>query len=168
MQDRPVDERAWIALGANLGDREAALDGAVRELASAPDVRVLRVSPWIETDPVGGPVGQGRYLNGVLEARVAVGARALLDLLQRIEGEFGRDRSREVRNGPRTLDLDLLLYGTARLREPGLVVPHPRLEERRFVLEPLVALEPDLVLPSGRTARGALANLPAPARIGMR
>ena len=125
----------------------------------AAGIEVRRVSAWIETEPVGGPAGQGRYLNGVLEASVTLGARELLGLLAELETAAGRDRSREERNGPRTLDLDLLLFGDEAIADPDLVVPHPRLEERVFVLQPLASLAPDQRLPSGRTATERLSEL---------
>lgn len=154
--------RAWVALGSNLGDRRASLEGAVEALRAADEVEVLRVSPWLETDPVGGPAGQGRYLNGCLELATTLEAPTLLWLLARIETQFGRERAREVPQGPRTLDLDLLLYDGLVLATPELVLPHPRMEERLFVLEPLLALEPELVLPrSGRTVRARVAELRA-------
>ena len=115
---------------------------------------------------MGGPEGQPDYLNGCLEGRTTLDPRTFLWLLQRLESQFGRDRAREVRNGPRTLDLDLLLYGELELRSPEVVLPHPRLEERLFVLEPLNALAPDLRLPSGRLVRERLAELrPGPGRV---
>ena len=138
---------AWVALGSNLGDREAALAGALEALSTADGVEVVRVSAWHVTRPVGGPPGQGDYLNGVLEARTTLTPEDLLWLLQRVETQFGRDRAREVPNGPRTLDLDLLLYGREHIERAGLVVPHPRMEARLFVLEPLAELAPELVLP---------------------
>lgn len=151
---------AWVALGSNLGDRRANLEGAVEGLRNAEDVEVLRVSPWFETRAEGGPVGQPDFLNGCLEARTSLDARTFLWLLQRLETQFGRDRSREVRNGPRPLDLDLLLYGDEVAEGPDLVLPHPRFEERVFVLEPMQALAPELRLPrSGRLVRERLAEL---------
>jgi 2-amino-4-hydroxy-6-hydroxymethyldihydropteridine diphosphokinase len=156
--------RAWVALGSNLGSRRAHLDGAVAALTRARGVRVVRSSGWVETEPQGGPVGQGRYLNGVVELETTLGARELLDLLLAIEREAGRVRGE--RNGPRTLDLDLLFFGDAAIDEPDLIVPHPRLEEREFVLEPLAQLEPGRVLPRSRvTVRERLAELRAGARI---
>jgi 2-amino-4-hydroxy-6-hydroxymethyldihydropteridine diphosphokinase len=144
----------WVALGSNLGDRRAALEGTVAALTHADEVEVVRVSSWHATAPEGGPSGQGEYLNGVLEARTTLAPDDFLWLLQRIETQFGRDRAREVRFGPRTLDLDLLLYGSEVLARPGLVVPHPRLAERLFVLAPLAELAPELVLPGhGVTVR---------------
>lgn len=152
--------RAFVALGANLGDRRAALRGAVEALERTPGIRVVACSPWIETEPVGGPPGQPRFLNGAAELRTELGARALLGRLQAIERAFGRDRSVGP-NGPRTLDLDLLLFGAERHDEADLTVPHPGLEQRDFVLGPLCRIAPDLVLPSGRTVRERLAELRA-------
>jgi 2-amino-4-hydroxy-6-hydroxymethyldihydropteridine diphosphokinase len=152
----------WVALGSNLGDRRAALEGALEALRNADGVEVVRVSSWRATAPEGGPEGQGEYLNGVREARTTLAAEDFLWLLQRIETQFGRERAREVRNGPRTLDLDLLLYGADSIDRPGLVVPHPRLEERLFVLEPLAELAPELVLGAcGRTVRERIRELRA-------
>jgi len=149
-----------VALGSNLGDRRAHLDGAVAALAVADGVRVLRVSPWVETRAEGGPAGQPDFLNGCLEAETTLSPADFLWLLQRVETQFGRDRRREVPQGPRTLDLDLLFYGDETIARPGLVVPHPRLEERVFVLEPLSALVPERVLARcGRTVRERLGEL---------
>ena len=154
--------RAWVALGSNLGDRRATLEGAVEALRCADEVQVLRVSPWVETAPVGGPPGQGLYLNGCLEAETTLDARTFHWLLARVESQFGRDRSREPVHGPRTLDLDLLLFGELVLPGPDLVLPHPRMEERLFVLEPLCALAPELLLPrTRRTVRERVAELRA-------
>jgi pantoate--beta-alanine ligase len=151
-----------IALGSNLGDREAALERAVAALRAAPELDVTAVSPWIETAPVGGPPGQPPFLSGALLARARLAARELLALLLRIEREHGRDRRAEARHGPRTLDLDLLLFDELALDEPGLVLPHPGLEERVFVLEPLARIAPGLRLPrSGRTVAERLAELRA-------
>ena len=130
---------AHIALGSNLGDRAATLFAALRDLDASPGIDVARVSQLIETAPEG-PPGQGPYLNGAAELRTVLSARALLDRLVEIELRHGRDRVSGVRNGPRTLDLDLLLYGAAVIDEPGLVVPHPRMHLRRFVLEPLAEI----------------------------
>jgi len=158
----PDPPRVLVALGSNLGDRQANLEGAVQVLSAAHGVRVLAVSPWIETRAEGGPDGQPDFLNGCLEAETTLAPAAFHALLQRIEARFGRAREREVANGPRTLDLDLLFYGDEEIREPGLIVPHPRLEQRTFVLEPLCALRPERKLPRcGRTARERLAELRA-------
>lgn len=136
---------AWIALGSNLGERRATLDAAVDALRDSQGVEVHEVSDWIETEPVGGPAGQGPFLNGVLRCETTLSPRELLTLLQAIEERFGRERT--VANGPRTLDLDLLTYEDRELEEPDLVLPHPRLAERVFVLEPLRQLDPDWRIP---------------------
>jgi 2-amino-4-hydroxy-6-hydroxymethyldihydropteridine diphosphokinase len=139
--------RAAIALGSNLGDRLATINAALTEIAAIAGVRVAAVSPIIETPPFG-PVSQGPYLNGACIVQTSLSARSLLDALHAIEHAHGRDRGSEVRWGPRTLDLDLLLYGDAVLGEPGLCVPHPRIQERLFVLEPLAAIAPDMRVPT--------------------
>jgi 2-amino-4-hydroxy-6-hydroxymethyldihydropteridine diphosphokinase len=144
---------AYIGLGANLGDREENLRAALERLA---ELGPLRVSSFRETDPVG-VTDQPRFVNAVAELETGLGARDLLERLLEIERQLGRDRSGEERWGPRTIDLDLLLYGGDVIDEPGLSVPHPRLAERRFVLEPLHELNPGLVLPDGRAVGGLLA-----------
>lgn len=150
--------RAWIALGSNVGDRRAHLERALVGLARTPSTRLLRSSRWIETAPVGGPAGQGPYLNGVAELETELGPRELLERLQSLERDAGRLRT--VEGAPRTLDLDLLLHGETRVDEPDLVLPHPRMEQRTFVLGPLAELAPDLVLPrSGRTVAERLREL---------
>jgi 2-amino-4-hydroxy-6-hydroxymethyldihydropteridine diphosphokinase len=155
-------QRAYVALGSNLGDRRAELEHAIERLSASPGVRVLAVSDWIETDPVGGPAGQRRYLNGAAEIETTLAPRALLELLLAIEREAGRERDPEVKNGPRVLDLDLLLYGEQSIDERDLLVPHPRLEERTFVLQPLAQIAPDRRLPASRlTVRERLAELRA-------
>ncbi len=139
--------RAYVGLGANLGDRERTLRAAVDALGAEEGIEVVAVSTLRETDPVG--VGdQPRFLNGVAALETTLGARELLDRLLAVEQRFGRVRV-PGEHGPRTLDLDLLLYGDETIDEPGLAVPHPRLHERRFVLEPLAELAPGLVV-SGR------------------
>jgi 2-amino-4-hydroxy-6-hydroxymethyldihydropteridine diphosphokinase len=154
--------RVFLALGSNLGDRRAALEGAVAALRATEEVEVVAVSSWHETRAVGGPPGQPDYLNGALEARTELAPEDLLWLVQRIETRFGRDRRNEVRHGPRTLDLDLLLHGDERRASATLRLPHPGLEERAFVLAPLSELAPELVLPHcGLTVRARLARLRA-------
>jgi 2-amino-4-hydroxy-6-hydroxymethyldihydropteridine diphosphokinase len=132
--------RAFLALGSNLGEREALLRQAV---ASMPDL--VAVSPVYETDPVGGPE-QGAYLNAVVELDTERSPRELLELCRALEAEA--DRVRIERWGPRTLDVDVLLVGDLTVDEPDLEVPHPRMWERRFVLAPLADLAPDLVTPA--------------------
>jgi 2-amino-4-hydroxy-6-hydroxymethyldihydropteridine diphosphokinase len=137
--------RAYVGLGANLGDRERTLSAAVDALAAEDGIEVVAVSTLRATDPVG--VGdQPRFLNGAAELETTLTARELLDRLLAVEQRFGRVRV-PGEHGPRTLDLDLLLYGDEELDEPGLTVPHPRLHERMFVLEPLAELAPGLVVP---------------------
>lgn len=148
-----------LAIGANLGDRAATLDAAVRRLRAEPGVRVAGVSRWFETAPVGGPGGQPAYLNGALVVEAARPPEELLSLLHHIEHQFGRVRT--VVDGPRTLDLDLLLAGDCVIATPTLTVPHPRLAERGFVLVPLAEVAPDMVHPvSGKSVREMLAALP--------
>jgi 2-amino-4-hydroxy-6-hydroxymethyldihydropteridine diphosphokinase len=142
---------AYIGLGSNLGERKGNLRAALARLAELGDVRA---SSFRETDPVG-VTDQPRFLNAAAELSTDLSARELLDALLAIERDLGRDRSLEERWGPRTLDLDLLVYGDQAIDEPGLTVPHPRLAERLFVLEPLDELAPGLVLPDG-TAIGDL------------
>ncbi len=137
---RPPSE-AYVGLGSNLGDRAAHLAEALDALHATPEVEVLDVSPVYETEPVGPP--QPPYWNAVVRLRTGLAPRALLERLLAIEREAGRVRSAE-RNAPRTLDLDLLLYGDCCLSEPGLELPHPRLAERAFVLVPLRDLAPEL------------------------
>jgi 2-amino-4-hydroxy-6-hydroxymethyldihydropteridine diphosphokinase len=158
-------ERAFVALGSNLGDRRAQLDGALRALRATRGVRVVAASDWVETEPVGGPPRQGPYLNGVVELETTLEPRALLARLLEIERAAGRVRVAGVRDAPRTLDLDLLLHGERRVEEPDLLVPHPRMEERVFVLQPLAQLAPQRRLPGCRlTVRERLEQLLAPAR----
>lgn len=132
--------RAFLALGSNLGDREKFIRDAA---AALPDVVAL--SPIYETDPVGGPEGQGPYLNAVVELDTHLSPRELLDWCHRLEDAAGRVRAE--RWGPRTLDVDVLLVGDLTVEEPDLIVPHPRMWERDFVLKPLRDLAPDLVPP---------------------
>ena len=142
----------FVGLGSNLGDREGNLREAVARLR---EIGAVRLSTLRDTDPVG-VVDQPNFLNAVAELSSELPARELLDRLLEIERELGRDRGKEERWGPRTIDLDLLLYGDEVIEEPGLTLPHPRLAERRFVLEPLHELAPDLVLPDGRRIKDLL------------
>ena len=130
--------RAFLGLGSNQGDRWRLLRDAV---SSLPDV--VAVSPVYETDPVGGPAGQGPYLNCVVELSTNLTPRQLLGICHRLES--AADRVRHERWGPRTLDVDILLVGDLVVDEPDLQIPHPRMRERRFVLEPLRDLVPELV-----------------------
>jgi 2-amino-4-hydroxy-6-hydroxymethyldihydropteridine diphosphokinase len=150
--------RAFVGLGSNLGDREGTLRAAVERLRGVAGTDVINVSTWRDTEPVG-YVDQPRFLNGAVELETSLAARALLEALLGIERELGRDRSAAPPQGPRTLDLDLLLYGGETIREPGLEVPHPRLHERAFVLEPLSELNPALEIPGLGPVQALLAKL---------
>jgi 2-amino-4-hydroxy-6-hydroxymethyldihydropteridine diphosphokinase len=134
--------RAYLALGSNLGDRLVHLQNAVNALDAAGGVAVFAVSRVYETDPVGGPE-QGAYLNAVIAIETSLDARALLRLSQRLEAD--ESRLRGERWGPRTLDVDILLYDDVTIDEPDLTVPHPRMWERGFVLAPLRDVAPELV-----------------------
>lgn len=153
--------RAHVALGANLGRRRGQLARGLVLLERTPGVSVVACSPWYGTAAVGGPAGQPDYLNGAAELAVRLTPGELLARMLEVERSVGRDRRLEPRNGPRVLDLDLLLFDDLRIDEPRLVVPHPRLEERTFVLAPLAAIAPDLVLPSGATVAERLDALVA-------
>src|SRR5262245_13622614 len=135
---------AYIALGSNLGDRLQYLQSALAHLKQA-GVAVERVSKMYETAPIGGPPGQGPYLNAAARLHTDLAPRALLDFLLETERRLGRVR--DVYHGPRTVDLDLLLYDDQVLRAPGLELPHPRLHERWFVLAPLAEIAADVMHP---------------------
>jgi len=149
---------AYIGLGSNLGDREAAIRVALDRLRAHPHIEVTATSRLIETEPVGGPPGQPAFLNGAAAVETDLDPHALLDALKQIEHALGR-RPRE-RWGPREIDLDLLLHGDRVVETERLTVPHPRLSERRFVLGPLAEIAPDARDPvTGRTVREMLEGL---------
>jgi 2-amino-4-hydroxy-6-hydroxymethyldihydropteridine diphosphokinase len=150
--------RAYVGLGSNLGDREATLHGALAALAAEPEIELVAVSTLIDTEPVGF-VDQPRFLNGVAALDTALSADALLGLLLAVERRFGRRREGVPSQGPRTLDLDLLLYGDDEIDRPGLRVPHPRMHERAFVLGPLAELAPGLEVPGKGRIETLLARL---------
>ncbi len=143
--------RAYVGLGANLGDREATIRRAAALIGAS------RLSTLIETEPWG-YADQPRFLNAVAELETDEGPRALLERLLEVERALGRTRE-GPRYGPRTIDLDLLLYGDEVVDEPGLTVPHPHLHERRFALEPLAELAPDLEIPGRGAIQALLAGL---------
>ncbi len=150
---------AYLGLGANLGDRLAALRGARQALAVLPGIRVEAVSALYETVPIGGPPGQDAYLNVVLQVSTDLPAEKLLYHCLTIEGQFGRERL--VHHGPRTLDIDLLFFADLVCRKKGLILPHPRLHRRAFVLAPLCDLAPCLLHPLlGKTVSELRAQLP--------
>jgi 2-amino-4-hydroxy-6-hydroxymethyldihydropteridine diphosphokinase len=149
---------AAVALGSNLGERRAHLDYAVSKLHNL--LAGLKVSRYYDTKPVGVSGPQPMYLNAAAVGQTSLSARALLDALHTIENDQGRERP--FRNAPRSLDLDLILFGDQQWDEPGLTVPHPRFRERRFVLEPLASIAPDLRDPlSGRRVADLLLDLSA-------
>ena len=149
--------RAYIGLGANLGQKEVTILRAVDELAAVDGIEVLELSRLRETEPVG-VVDQPPFLNAAVALETTLSARELLDVMLRIEQDLGRVRD-DRRWGPRTIDLDLLVYAGEVVDEPGLRIPHPRLHERRFALEPLADLEPELEIPGLGKVSDALARL---------
>lgn len=160
-----LPSRAAIALGSNLGDRAAHLALAMAAIAGLPRTVLVARSEAIPTEPVGLPGGAdpgGPYLNAAAVVRTRLSPRELLIGLQRIERAAGRDRASDAaRWGPRTLDLDLLLYEQFVIDEPGLTIPHPRMHERRFVLEPLAQVAPGWVVPTlNRSIAALLRDLP--------
>ncbi|HEX9814398.1 MAG TPA: 2-amino-4-hydroxy-6-hydroxymethyldihydropteridine diphosphokinase [Myxococcota bacterium] len=145
MDGAPIEEQVFVAMGSNLGDRDAHLAAGLARLRATKGIEVVAVSPLYETEPVG-PAPQGLYLNGAIQLATTLHPKALLDRLLEIEIAEGRNRGVD-RNAPRTLDLDLLLYGGRKLAGPDLEIPHPRLAERPFVLEPLCDLAAEFVHP---------------------
>ena len=150
--------RSFVGLGGNLEDPRAQIERALALLAAEEGVEVVAVSTLRETDPVGYE-DQPRFLNGVVELQTSLEARELLERLLAIERRLGRVRGEGPRFGPRTIDLDLLLHGDDVIAEPGLQVPHPRLHERRFALEPLAELDPALEIPGRGPVQTLLAGL---------
>jgi len=150
----------YIGVGSNLGEREVHIAAAIGRIAELPKTELVKVSSLIETDPVG-VTDQGRFLNGAMELRTDLGPIELLDELQAIENDLGRVRT--VRWGPRTIDLDILLYDNAVIDDGRLSVPHPLMHEREFVLGPFAEIAPDAVHPAnGKTAAEMLSGLRGP------
>ena len=144
--------RAYVGLGANLGDRERTIREAARRIGAGRLSEIRETEPW-------GYADQPRFLNAVAEIDTELDARELLDVLLEVERDLGRERGTGPRYGPRPIDLDLLLFGSEVIEEPGLSVPHPRLHERRFALEPLADLDTGLVVPGRGTVAELLAAL---------
>ena len=157
---------AWVGLGANLGDRAATLDAALASLDRLDACDVVAVSRYYFTPPWG-DTDQPEFLNAVALLRTDLCAEDFLDELQGIESALGRERNGR-RWGPRTIDLDLLLFGDERIETPRLTVPHPRIRERAFVLVPLVELSPELIIPGQGRADALLAQLDDNERSGIR
>ncbi|HET6783664.1 MAG TPA: 2-amino-4-hydroxy-6-hydroxymethyldihydropteridine diphosphokinase [Pseudoxanthomonas sp.] len=153
---RPVI--AFVGLGGNLGDAVSTLRSAAQALSGLPQTRLLQASGLYRT-PAWGLQQQPDFINGVAMLETQLDPRALLEALLGVERDFGRDREAGSRWGPRTLDLDLLLYGDAVIGEPGLHVPHPHLHERAFALVPLLEIAPDILIPGQGRARDALSSL---------
>jgi 2-amino-4-hydroxy-6-hydroxymethyldihydropteridine diphosphokinase len=146
-QVEPV-RRGVLSLGSNLGERKSQLQGAVASLADTPDVFVVAVSPVYDTEPVDAPEGSKHFLNAVVLLDTTLDPHTLLERAQAIESAFGREPS-EVRNAPRTLDVDLIMVGDDRLDDDDLTLPHPRAHERAFVLAPWADVDPEAELPEG-------------------
>jgi 2-amino-4-hydroxy-6-hydroxymethyldihydropteridine diphosphokinase len=149
--------RAYVGLGANLGDREEMLRRALERLAAEPSIELVAASTLRETEPVD-YLDQPRFLNGAAAIETDLSPRQLLARLQLIECELGRRRA-GPRFGPRVIDLDLLLYGSETMSEPEIEIPHPRLHLRRFALEPLAELDPELEVPGRGPVDALLAGL---------
>lgn len=150
---------AYLGLGGNMGEREVMLARAAARLDAHPGIRVLGRSSLYETEPVG-PAGQPWYLNAVLETETSLSPLELLGACKQIEADLGRRRG--LRWGPRPIDIDILLFGNFEISTPDLVIPHPELRRRAFVLVPLAEIAPDLVLPGGGTVTSVLAGLDDP------
>ena len=132
----------YLGIGSNLGNRQKNIEDAIASLKEK-RIRILKRSTIIETDAVGGPAGQNKFLNGVLKVQTRLAAQELLRVLKRVERELGRIKT--VENGPRIIDLDILLYDHLKLQTPQLTLPHPRMLQRGFVMTPLKEIEPQLV-----------------------
>jgi 2-amino-4-hydroxy-6-hydroxymethyldihydropteridine diphosphokinase len=148
---------AYIGLGSNVGDRMANLTAALERLRSLPSLEIVRISSIYETDPVGEVPDQRDFYNAAIEARSEIDPHLLLDECKRIEVELGRRPG--PRHGPRPIDIDLLMVGETTLADERLVLPHPELARRRFVLVPLLELDSELSLPDGTRLADALATL---------
>ncbi|MBZ4688392.1 MAG: 2-amino-4-hydroxy-6-hydroxymethyldihydropteridine diphosphokinase [Clostridia bacterium] len=151
-----MNPNCYLSIGSNMGNKEYYLNGAVESLRKNPDITVTNVSSYYETEPFG-VQDQPKFLNGVVEIETSLTPPELLRFIQDVEKKF--DRVRIKRWGPRTLDIDILLYDNLKISEPDLTIPHPYLEKRAFVLVPLAELNPNMVLPSGRNIKSVLEDL---------
>jgi len=149
---------AFVGIGSNLGEPERQIAAALEQLAAEDGIELVAASTLRETEPVG-YLDQPSFLNGAAQLETALPPRELLERLLEIESRLGRVRGEGPRFGPRTIDLDLLLYGDETIDEPGLTVPHPRLAERRFALEPLAELAPGLEIPGLGPVQALLTEL---------
>ncbi len=157
----PPPHDAYVGLGSNLGRRDRNIAAALNALESTREISVTKVSSLYETPPVGGPPGQGPYLNGVAHLKTSLSPERLLSVCIKIEALLGR--TRDVKWGPRTIDLDLLAYDREIRSAPELMLPHPLMHERAFVMRPLVEIAPDWVHPVlERTSREILESLGSP------
>ena len=154
-----MTQRAYIALGANLGDRAGQLAAATAAVGDLPQTMLAAQSRIYVTAPVGAAEPQPDYYNAVIGVDTGLPARDLLAALQQIELDAGRRRIAGARNTARTLDLDILLYGNAVIAEPGLQIPHPRMQERAFVLRPLADIAPHAIVPGHGAVRDLLARV---------
>ncbi|OIO38443.1 MAG: 2-amino-4-hydroxy-6-hydroxymethyldihydropteridine diphosphokinase [Candidatus Omnitrophica bacterium CG1_02_49_10] len=154
-----MDARVYIGIGSNMGDRKANIDKAMGLLKEIAETEVVSASALYKSLPVGGPPDQGDFLNGAVLIKTSINPLELLNKLKYIEHRLGRPKNAE-RNAPRTIDLDILLYNDLVVKGENIQIPHPRLAERRFVLEPLCEISPDLLHPeSKKTVRQLLEDL---------
>ncbi len=157
MEVAASSERIYLGLGSNMGQRQENIHQAVEEIQRIQGMDVKQLSKIIETKPMGGPP-QNKFLNSVLEGEFTGSPQQLLSEIHRIEQHLGRIRT--IRWGPRTIDIDILFFGSRTIHTPDLTIPHPRLQERGFVLQPLVEIAPGVIDPiSGRTAAQMLERL---------
>lgn len=153
-------ECVGIALGSNIGDRQQTLRQALRQIMDQQVLTDIRASSMYETEAVGEGAG-GKFINAAVTGFCALAPRDLLDACMRIECALGRNRALEGQGGPRSIDIDMLFFGDIQLREPGLIVPHPRMFSRRFVLRPLADIAGDFILPTQKeSVHFLLASLP--------
>ncbi len=153
--------KAAIALGGNVGDVQRTFKRALSRLDKHDEITLLRRSDWIETAAVGGPAGQPNFMNGAIVVETTLSPESLLETMNEVETHFGRDRATGEPMGPRTLDLDLLLYADQIVQSDRLTIPHPRMAERRFVLEPLAQIDPEWEVPgASATVNEWLQELP--------